>query len=859
MAMRFLEKIFGDPSQRVVKKTRSIVDRINALEPDYEKFSDAELRELTGKFKERLANGTTLDELAPEAFAAVREAAKRSIGQRHYDVQLTGGMVLHQGKIAEMKTGEGKTLVATLPLYLNSLAGKGVHLITVNDFLAKFHAQWMGPIFDTLGVTVGAIGHESSFVYRKESRETDDPTWANLWPISRKEAYLADITYGTNNEFGFDYLRDNMVYSAESRAQRPFHYAIVDEIDSILIDEARTPLIISAPAEESASWYQRFAELTPRLKPGEDVEIDEKLRSATLTDPGIKKMEQLLGMPNLYDPQHVSMVHHLEQALRRYSEGLHQAIEAKEKVEVKRESDTLGTISFQNLFRLYPKLSGMTGTAKTEEEEFWRIYGLEVVVIPTNRPMVRVDKQDKIYKTEEAKFMAVVKDVKEHYEQGQPVLIGTISIDKNERLSKLLKREGIKHELLNAKNHEGEAKIIAQAGRKGAVTLATNIAGRGVDILLGGTPPGERTTTQEGMAALSKDKRTIEDWQKEHEQVVQAGGLHVVGTERHESRRIDNQLRGRGGRQGDPGSTQFYVSMEDDLMRIFGGDRLKGLMDRLKVPDDIPIENSLVSSSIEQAQKKVEGHNFDIRKHLLEYDDVLNKHREAIYKKRGFILEGKGKNATGEPVPLHEEILEILGNERAGYEKKYEKYGAQLMDGLERTVYLRVIDTFWIDHLNLMSDLREGIGLRGYAQRDPLVEYKQEAYALYQRLLRSIEDEVVNILTKVEIAPQQAPRAIPEPPREVISQGANEEAAGEVIEESQRPETRDKRQETADTPKPTQQSGVTVTVRKRGEKTSEPANQSALTDRFPSAIPKVGRNEPCPCGSGKKFKKCHGA
>jgi len=881
--MRFLERIFGDPSARVVKKTRSVVDRINALEPDYEKFSDAEIKELTRKFKERLVSGTTADDLAPEAFAAVREAAKRTLGQRHFNVQLTGGMMLHQGKIAEMKTGEGKTLVATLPLYLNSLAGKGVHLITVNDFLAKFHAQWMGPVFDALGITVGAIGHESSFIYRKESRETDDPTWANLWPISRKESYLADITYGTNNEFGFDYLRDNMVYSAQSRVQRPFHYGIIDEIDSILIDEARTPLIISAPAEESASWYQRFAQLVPKLKPGDDVQIDEKMRSATLTDSGIKKMEQLLGMANLYDPQHVSLVHHLEQALRaqfiyhknkdyvvkdgeivivdeftgrlmlgrRYSEGLHQAIEAKEKVEVKRESDTLGTISFQNLFRLYPKLAGMTGTAKTEEEEFWRIYGREVVVIPTNRPMVRVDHQDKIYKTEEAKFMAVVHDVKEHYEQGQPVLIGTISIEKNERLSKLLKREGVKHELLNAKNHEGEAKIIAQAGRKGAVTLATNIAGRGVDILLGGTPPGEQTATQEGMATLSKDKRTIEDWQKEHEAVVEAGGLHVVGTERHESRRIDNQLRGRGGRQGDPGSTQFYVSMDDDLMRIFGGERLKGLMDRLKLPDDIPIENSLVSSSIEQAQKKVEGHNFDIRKHLLEYDDVLNKHREAIYKKRDFILEGKGKNAAGEPVPLHEEILEIFGDERNEYEKKYEKYGAQLMDGLERTVYLRVIDTFWIDHLNLMSDLREGIGLRGYAQRDPLVEYKQEAYHLYQRLLRAIEDEVVNILMKVEISPAQSNTSILEPLKQELVQ----KPAPEV--EAKKP------------------SGVTVTVRKKGERQpqiSSPTSAEASAGRqintdisqnqltnIPTAIPKVGRNEPCPCGSGKKFKRCHGA
>ncbi|MBI3495433.1 preprotein translocase subunit SecA [Candidatus Berkelbacteria bacterium] len=904
--MGFFDRLLGTFAGATKSKYQPLVGRINALEPEFEKLSDKELMGKTLEFKQALAEGKkTLDELLPEAFATVREAAKRTIGQRHYDVQLIGGMVLHQGKIAEMRTGEGKTLVATLPLYLNALTGKGVHLITVNDFLAKFHAQWMGPIFDVLGITVAAIGHESSFIFSAADRSSDDPTWKNLWPISRREAYAADITYGTNNEFGFDYLRDNMVYSLEQLVQRPFNYAIIDEIDSILIDEARTPLIISAPAEESASWYQKFAQLMPRLTKDEDYQIDEKQRAATLTDGGIKKIEGYLGIDNLYNANTVGLVHHLEQALRaqtlyhkdkdyvvregeivivdeftgrlmlgrRYSEGLHQAIEAKERVEVKRESDTLGTISFQNLFRLYPKLSGMTGTAKTEEEEFWRIYRREVMTIPTNRPMIRVDHQDKIYVNEDAKFAAVAADVRDHYDRGQPVLIGTISIEKNEKLSKLLKKAGVKHELLNAKNHEREAKTIAQAGRKQAVTLATNIAGRGVDILLGGTPPGEKSTTQEGMATLGRDRRTMQDWQKEHEEVISLGGLHVVGTERHESRRIDNQLRGRGGRQGDPGSSQFYVSMDDDLMRIFGGERMKSMMERLRLPEDVPIENGLVSKSIEQAQKKVEGHNFDIRKHLLEYDDVLNKHREAIYKKRRLILESKGKNGAGEIVPLHEEIMEILGDERAAYEKKYERHGAQVMSGVEQAVYLRVIDTFWIEHLNLMAELREGIGLRGYAQRDPLVEYKQEAYALYQRLLRSIEDEVANVVSKVEINAQAQAAPAPQP-TQVIEQGAQQEASGDVLEESTSPSVQDKPTVPQDASKVEQStktatSGVTVTVRKRGEKTSQLANQQSgglidqptgsLTDRFPTAIPKVGRNEPCPCGSGKKFKKCHGA
>ncbi|MDO8686607.1 MAG: preprotein translocase subunit SecA, partial [Candidatus Berkelbacteria bacterium] len=620
--MGFFSSIFGS-NEGVVKKMQPQIDKINSFEKELEKLSDDQLKNKTSEFKERLSKGETLDDILPEAFACVREAAKRTIKQRHYDVQLVGGIVLHQGKIAEMKTGEGKTLVATLPLYLNALEGKGVHLITVNDYLAKFHAQWMGAIYDKLGVSCAAIEHDKSWIFNPKNSDAapnSDQTWKNLWEISRKEAYAADITYGTNNEFGFDYLRDNMVQSLEQMVQRDVHYAIVDEVDSILIDEARTPLIISAPAEESAALYQQFAMLVPQLKEKEEYELDEKMRAVTLTNAGMDKIEKLLGMKNIYSQESINLVHHLEEALiahviykkdkdyvvkdgeiiivdeftgrlmpgRRYSEGLHQAIEAKEGVEVQRESDTLATISFQNLFRMYKKLAGMTGTASTEAEEFWKIYKLDVVEIPTNKDCIRKDSQDFIYKSEDAKFDAVVNEITEKNNKGQPVLVGTISIEKSEKLSRMLKRNGVKHEVLNAKHHEREAKIIAQAGRKGAVTVATNMAGRGVDILLGGTP-------------LNK---------KEHDEVTKIGGLHIIGTERHEARRIDNQLRGRAGRQGDPGSSQFFVSMDDDLMRVFGGDRMKNLMNTLKMPDDMPIEHSLISRSIESAQKKVEGHNF---------------------------------------------------------------------------------------------------------------------------------------------------------------------------------------------------------------------------------------------------------
>lgn len=853
----FLGKIF-DSNEKVVGNLKPIVDKINGLETEYQKFTDKQLQEKTVEFKDRLIKGQTLDDILPEAFAAVREAAKRTIGQRHFDVQLIGGIVLHQGKIAEMKTGEGKTLVATLPLYLNALEGKGAHLVTVNDYLARFHCAWMGPIYDKLGLKAAVINHESSFLFTPNKRDVDPVSieYENLLPISRKEAYAADITYGTNNEFGFDYLRDNMVQSLEQMAQRDLNFAIVDEVDSILIDEARTPLIISAPAEESASLYRQFAMMVPKLKEKEDYEVDEKMHSVTLTDAGMKKVEGMLGLENIYDTRSIQLVHHLEEALiahalykrdknyvvkdgeviivdeftgrmmpgRRYSEGLHQAIEAKEGVEVQRESDTLATISFQNLFRMYKKLAGMTGTAETEAEELYKIYKLDVVIIPTNKPMIRKDLQDQIYKTEDGKFKAVAQEIQKRSENNQPVLVGTISIEKSEMLSRILKRMGVKHEVLNAKHHEREAKIIAQAGRPGNVTVATNMAGRGVDIILGGAP---------------FDKQ-------EYEKVVKVGGLHVLGTERHEARRIDNQLRGRAGRQGDPGSSQFYVSMDDDLMRIFGGDRMKNLMNTLRLPDDVPIEHSMISRSIESAQKKVEGHNFDIRKHLVEYDDVANKHRQAIYSKRRKILEGGN---------IHQEILDLMDDDaRAEYQKKYDSIGKETMDNVERLVYLRSIDTMWIEHLNAMDLLREGIGLRGYGQRDPLVEYKAESYALFQRLLGNINAQVVEILLKAEIAPAPRQLAVEQPARAMQMRGADEQMAagtfGDVEQESAA--TSAPAIENAPVPSspPVSSGGVEVTVRKRGE--ASPTTSSG------GIFPKVGRNDPCPCGSGKKYKKCHG-
>ncbi|MCX6806628.1 MAG: preprotein translocase subunit SecA [Candidatus Berkelbacteria bacterium] len=882
--LEFLGKLF-DSNEKEINRVKPIVEKINSLEPQIEKLKDEQFKDKTEEFKKRLnppaGEGETLDDLLPEAFALVREAAKRTLGQRHFDVQLIGGIVLHQGKIAEMKTGEGKTLVATLPLYLNALSGKGSHLVTVNDYLAKIGVQWMGPIYDLLGLSVSTTSHEKSYLFERREKEIKFGEEFNLKPCTRKEAYQADITYGQNNEFGFDYLRDNMVYSLNDIAQTQHNFVIVDEVDSILIDEARTPLIISAPAEESAKLYQTFARIVPNLKEKEDYSVDEKLRAVSLTDAGISKVEKMLGLKNLYTEGGVTLVHHLENALkamclfkldkdyvvkdgeiiivdeftgrllpgRRYSEGLHQAIEAKEGVEIKRESDTLATISFQNYFRMYEKLAGMTGTAATEAEEFYKIYKLEVISVPTNKPMIRKDFSDKIYKTEEAKFKAVVEDIKEKNKKGQPVLIGTISIEKNEMLDQMLDRAGVPHEILNAKNHEREAKIIAQAGKKGAVTLATNMAGRGVDIILGGNSPN----------------------QKQREEIVKLGGVYVIGTERHESRRIDNQLRGRSGRQGDPGSSLFYASLEDDLMRIFGGDRIKSMMEMMKFPDDMPIEHNLINRSIEQAQKKVEGQNFDIRKHLLEYDDVMNKHREVVYKKRKEILSkdnlkedvlGLIEETLGKIINIHQDspkeiienlkvifpptelVVKAIGDfekspesisqeklielARKTYEEKEAGLGNETMRQVERVVYLRTIDSLWIQHLNAMEELREAIGLRGWGQRDPLVEYKHEAYNLFQRYQSAVASSIVNAIYKVEV---RMPAQAEFEKRPIQEKGADESMAGGGFS---------------------------------GFEKNPPAGGKTLAERggvkernqVVRSGPKVGRNDPCPCGSGKKYKKC---
>jgi len=866
--MGFWENIFGDPNKKEIDKLKPIVALINSLEPDFEKLSDEELKNKTKEFKERLQKGETLDDILPEAFAAVREAGKRALGQRHYDVQLMSGIILHQGKIAEMKTGEGKTLSASLPLYLNALTGVGAHLVTVNDYLAKRDAGWMGQVYDRLGLTSAAIGHEASYLFDKstDNQEETDERLKNFRLVSRKEAYAADITYGTNNEFGFDYLRDNMAVDISQVVQRKLNFAIVDEVDSILIDEARTPLIISAPAEESASSYSRFAQIIPNLKENEDYKIDEKEKAVSITDSGIKKVESRLGLANVYESQHVGLVHHLEEALkahalfkrdrdyvvkdnevvivdeftgrlmpgRRYSEGLHQAIEAKEGVEVKKESDTMATISFQNLFRIYNKLSGMTGTAATEAEEFFKIYKLDVVIIPTNREQIREDSEDLIYKTEQAKYAAIVEEIRNRNKNGQPILIGTISIEKNEELAKLLKRNGIKHNVLNAKHHEKEAKIIAKAGEPGAVTLATNMAGRGVDIILGGEMP--------------KNKDKIKDWEEQHQQVLQSGGLHIIGTERHEARRIDNQLRGRAGRQGDPGSSQFFVSMEDDLMRIFGGDRMKAIMDRLGLPEDQPIRHKMISNSIEQAQKKVEGYNFDIRKHLVEYDDVMNKHREGIYKKRRRILE---LNPAVDDW-LHEEIVSLLTEEeRKHYLEKMTKVGINQLRYVEKIVYLRNIDLLWVEHLNTMTELREGIGLRGYGQRDPLIEYKEEAYNLYHALIDTIEKRVIEFLLKIEV--RERPQEEKLTSRANLKlKGADEKLAGGAIQRPVDSNRLSVNSEQSSAISSQNKGGVQVTVRETSTNQVDPVEPTKRVE------PKIGRNDPCPCGSGKKYKKCCG-
>jgi len=768
--MGILNKILGDANEKYLKKIQSLVDKINSLEKEFEGFSNERLKEKTGEFKERLRKGETLNDILPEAFALVRESAKRTLHQRHFDVQLIGGLVLHQGKIAEMKTGEGKTLAATLPLYLNALEEKGCHLVTVNDYLARRDTVWMGQIYHALGLTVGCLNHEQSFLYDPDYKKPPEGKEKMrdelgsfyvvedfLRPCQRLEAYLADITYGTNNEFGFDYLRDNMVYDLSQKSQRGFHYAIIDEVDSILIDEARTPLIISAPDTESSKWYQEFARIIPRLDPKTDYEIDEKMRAVTLTENGINKIEKILGMGNIYEERGIKYLHHLEQSLkaetlfkrdrdyvvkdgqviivdeftgrlmpgRRWSGGLHQAIEAKERVQVLPESITLATITFQNYFRLYKKLAGMTGTAATSAEEFDKVYGLEVICVPTNKPMIRQELPDRVYKTIDGKFQALVREIKERHKIGQPVLVGTTSIEKNEYLGKLLDREGIPHQILNAKHHEKEGQILAQAGKLSQVTIATNMAGRGVDIILGGNPQNP----------------------EEMKKVVNLGGFHVIGTERHEARRIDNQLRGRSGRQGDPGSSQFFVSLEDDLMRIFGGERIKSLMGALKIPEDQPIEANLISRAIEEAQSKIEGLNFDLRKHVLEYDDVMNKHREVIYKKRRELLEIKD---------LRLKIKDWMKSpeEKKALEEKIKELGENFNQAA-KFISLRTLDMLWLEHLENMEYLRDSVRLRAYGQQDPLVEYKNEGHKMFRKLLETLESTVANTILRVSLAPVQ--------------------------------------------------------------------------------------------------------
>ncbi|MBI2003501.1 MAG: preprotein translocase subunit SecA [Parcubacteria group bacterium] len=862
--MSFFSGLFGDANQRYIKSVQPLIEKINGFENEYEQFSDAQLKEKTEEFRQRLNGDEPLDDLLPEAFAAVREAAKRTLNQRHFDVQLIGGIVLHQGKIAEMKTGEGKTLTSTLAAYLNALSGQGIHVVTVNDYLSRRDTVWMGQIYHALGMSVGCINHDASYLYdlshtqisKSQFLISKQPPNSNnqnskldkirdtegafkvvhefLRPVTRREAYKADITYGTNNEFGFDYLRDNMAYESNQMAQAKGHnFAIVDEVDSILIDEARTPLIISAPDTESGELYKTFARVVPNFRENEDYNIDEKLKAVSITDGGVDKVEKLLGLQNIYDQQGMRYVHHLEEALRayvlfkkdrdyvvkdgqviivdeftgrlmpgrRWSEGLHQAVEAKEGVKIERESRTLATITFQNYFRLYKKLAGMTGTAATSSEEFHKVYNLDVVVVPTNKLMVRVDSPDRIYKTAAAKWKALVEEIKQRHFRGQPVLVGTVSIEKNELVSAMLKREGIPHNVLNAKSHESEGQIIAQAGKLGQVTVATNMAGRGVDIILGGNPP------------------SAENAQK----VKELGGLHVIGTERHEARRIDNQLRGRSGRQGDSGSSQFFVSLDDDVIRIFGGERIKSIMETLGFPEDEAMEHRLVSRAIEQAQGKIEGHHFDAR------------NRETIYRLRREIVSANGKEKIFEYIEeVIDELVEIhtqgpewnlkeigetvkaitnsewqrangewrdkeeLKNNISEFvEKKYgekeKETGEEGMRNLEKFVLLRVIDELWVDHLEAMDYLRSSVNLRAYGQRDPLVEYRIEGQKMFEQLLKSVKYQVVNMIFKVGIQ--------------------------------------------IESPK------------------SQPV---AFNQDKPPEQKNIGRNDPCWCGSGKKYKKCHG-
>ncbi|MFA6006216.1 MAG: preprotein translocase subunit SecA [Candidatus Paceibacterota bacterium] len=827
--MNIITKIFGSEHDKYLKSIQPLVNKINELEKDVEKFTDEQLKDKTVELKKRLGDGATLDELLPEAFALVREASKRTLKQRHFDVQLIGGIALHQGKIAEMRTGEGKTLVATLPVCLNALTGRGVHLVTVNDYLARRDAVWMGQIYAALGLTIACVNHDSSFIYDPTHQEKDDlrdevgsfkVVYEFLRPVTRKEAYEADITYGTNSEFGFDYLRDHLVYDAPRVAQRKHYFAVVDEVDSILIDESRTPLIISAPYADSEALYQKFAGIAQTLTEVEDYTVDEKLKAIQVTDAGITKAEKALGIDNMYTEGGIKYVHHLETAVRakalyivdreyvvkdgeviivdestgrlqpgrRWSEGLHQAIEAKEGVKVQQESRTFASITYQNYFRQYEKLAGMTGTALTSKEEFYKVYGLDVIPVPTNREAKRKDHNDLVFQSEMGKYKAVAAKIKELHEKGQPVLVGTVSIEKNELLSAFLTKEGIKHELLNAKNHEKEGEIIAQAGRPGSVVIATNMAGRGVDIMLGGMPKNE----------------------EEYEKVKSAGGLYVLGTERHDARRIDNQLRGRSGRQGDPGETQFYLSLEDSLMRIFAPDFTKKMMNKLGIPEDEPIEFSMVSRNIEAAQAKIEGLNFDARKHLLEYDDVMNHHRKVIYDRRQKVLFAtldEMKDIVADITLGDEEIQKVI-------DEKVAKISEEGFYNVMRQVILQTIDMLWVDHLETMDYMRSSVRLRAYGQRDPLVEYKREGLRLFRELEESWRGEVVKIIPGL--------------------------GAGEIrVEQEKLEEVHESANEITGASKPAISAPESKHLNKDGTE--------------------LGRNDPCYCGSGKKFKKCHGA
>jgi len=918
--LKFLSKLFDD-NTKTLKRYEHIVAQINALEPELKKLKDEKLAAKTSELKKQLSQGKTLDEILPEAFAVVREVSQRTVGLRHYDVQLIAGIAFHEGKIAEQKTGEGKTLSATLALYLNALEGKGSHLVTVNDYLAQLGAGWMGPIFSFLGVSIGVIIHDQAVLYDPEFKGEDrgDDRLEHFRPVQRKEAYAADITYGTNNEFGFDYLRDNMARTAEEIVQREPQYAIVDEADSILIDEARTPLIISAPDVEPTSKYYDYAKHIETLTKDADYAVDEKMKTATLTDLGVKRVEKKLGITNLYE-ESFDTIHHIEQALRartlfqrdkdyivregeviivdehtgrlmygrRYSDGLHQAIEAKENVKIQQESRTLATISLQNYFRLYKKLSGMTGTAATESEEFKKIYNADVLVIPTHLPVQRQDSADLIYKTTRAKYAAIVKEVEEMYKLGRPVLIGTRSIQHNDIIAELLERKKVPHKVLNAKNHEKEAFVIADAGQPGAITVATNIAGRGVDIVLGGAKPEKNDFKTE-----KEYEKAKETWQKKHDKVAAAGGLHVLGTERHESRRIDNQLRGRSGRQGDPGSSRFFVSLEDEIMRLFGGEQISKVMEFLKIDENQPIEHGMISKAIEQAQVKVEGFFFDQRKRLVEFDDVMNKQREVVYARRRNMLLDKTQllreqitknihesiaslvTMNVSETPTEEEINEVLKEfnliipfdelsqkqirkqilEKSSpteiqellinladriYQQRIDQYGEQVLNDMEKFIVLSTLDEEWMEHLDNMDNLREGIWLRGDKQA-VLSAYKKESFEMFEALMNRIDDSVVKRIYRIQAVAQEQPS-----PAQQAVEIKQEVFSGSIAEEAQQAKQMN------ETPSSTK--GTLNDFASALGKAAVPAQRVQPG----VAHAKIGRNDPCPCGSGKKYKKCHG-